>query len=92
MPRREPSVEPILRSMHVNKILLALAAAAVLTTGCASLGLTETEERMATGALIGTAGGAAIGSIAGDAGWGAVVGAGVGAAGGYVYDKSQKAR
>jgi uncharacterized membrane protein len=74
----------------VNKPLLFLASAALLTTGCA--GMTDTEQHTLSGALIGTAGGAAIGSIAGDAGWGAVIGAGVGAAGGYMYDKSEKAR
>jgi len=74
----------------LKRTLYALVAAAALTTGCA--GLTDTQERTATGALVGVAGGAAIGSIAGDAGWGAVIGAGVGAAGGYVYDRSQKAQ
>ena len=74
----------------MNKTLLSLASAALLTTGCA--GMTDTEQHTLSGALIGTAGGAAIGSIAGDAGWGAVIGAGVGAAGGYMYDKSEKAR
>jgi hypothetical protein len=74
----------------VNKTTISLIAAAILTTGCA--GMTDTGERTATGALVGMAGGATIGSIAGDAGWGAVVGAGVGAAGGYVYDRSQKAK
>jgi hypothetical protein len=74
----------------LKRTLFALVAAAALTTGCA--GLTDTQQRTATGALVGVAGGAAIGSIAGDAGWGAVIGAGVGAAGGYAYDKSQKAQ
>lgn len=63
----------------MNKTLLALAVAAVLSTGCASLGLTDTEERTA----ISAAGGATIGSIAGDAGWGAGAG--------YPYDKNRKA-
>jgi len=74
----------------LKRTLFALVAAAALTAGCA--GLTDTQQRTATGALVGVAGGAAIGSIAGDAGWGAVIGAGVGAAGGYVYDRSQKAQ
>jgi hypothetical protein len=74
----------------LKRTLFALVAAAALTTGCA--GLTDTQQRTATGALVGVAGGAAIGSIAGDAGWGAVIGAGAGAAGGHVYDKSQKAQ
>lgn len=76
--------------MLVNKTTFSLIAAAILLTGCA--GMTDTDQRTATGALAGMAGGAAIGSIAGDAGWGAVTGAGVGAAGGYVYDRNQKAK
>jgi hypothetical protein len=73
----------------VNKTLIALTAAAVLTTGCATLGLNDSEQRT-TGSLAGTAGGATIGSIAGDAGWGAAAGAG--APGGYGSDRSQKAK
>lgn len=67
----------------MKRTLIALTAAAVLTTGCASLGLTDTEQRVETGALAGTAGGATIGSIAGETGWGSV-------GGGNVYDRSQK--
>jgi hypothetical protein len=74
----------------VNKTLIALiasTAAAALTTGCATLGLNDSEQRT-TGSLAGTAGGATIGSIAGDAGWGAAAGA----PGGYGSDRSQKAK
>lgn len=90
MPTPGSLSSPIQGSTHVRRTLFAMATAAALLAGCA--GMTDTEQRTATGALIGTAGGAAIGSIAGDAGWGAVIGAGVGAAGGYVYDRSQKAK
>jgi Glycine zipper len=75
----------------VTRRLFALVAAAALTTGCAGFpGFSDTQHGPATGALAGVAGGGAIGSIAGDTGWGAVTGAGVGAGGGYVYDKGQK--
>jgi uncharacterized protein YceK len=73
----------------VNKTLIALAAAAVLTSGCAALGLNDAEQGT-SGSLAGTAGGATIGSIAGDAGWGAA--AGPGAPGGYRSDRGQKAK
>ena len=66
----------------MNKTLIALAGAAGLATGGASLGLSDTEERTA----ISAPGGATISSIAGDAGWGAVAGTG------YRYDKTQKPR
>lgn len=69
----------------MNKTLIALAAAAALASGCATLGLTDADQRAATAGLAGTAGGATIGSIAGETGWGA-------AAGGQVYDRSQKAK
>lgn len=72
----------------MKQTLIALTAAAVLTAGCATLGLNDTEQRT-TGALAGTAGGATIGSIAGDAGWGAA--AGTGAPSGYGASRGQKA-
>ena len=74
----------------MNNRLISMTAAAVLLSGCA--GMTDTQQRTLSGAAIGAAGGAAIGAIAGDAGWGAVIGTGVGAASGYMYDKSQKSK
>ncbi|MEI6414969.1 MAG: glycine zipper domain-containing protein [Pseudomonadota bacterium] len=49
-----------------------------------------TQDRVATGALVGAAAGGIIGSTSGNLGAGALVGAGVGALGGYLYDKSKK--
>jgi hypothetical protein len=66
--------------------LIALTAAAALTAGCATLGLNDTDQR-ATGALAGTAGGATIGSIAGETGWGA---AAAGVPSGYGASRGQK--
>ncbi len=69
------------RSTHVTRLLYALVAAAALTAGCAGFpGFTDSQ-----GTLAGTAGGATVGSIAGDTGWGATVG-------GNTYDKRQKAQ
>ena len=54
-------------------------------------GMSDTQQRALTGAGAGAAGGAIIGTIAGNTGLGAIIGAGTGAAGGYLYDKHQKA-
>jgi uncharacterized membrane protein len=76
--------------MRTNKTMVSLGAAAILLTGCA--GMTDTQQRTLSGAAMGAAGGAAIGAISGEAGWGAVIGTGVGAAGGYLYDRNQRPR
>ncbi len=68
---------------------LPIALAALLTlSGCA--GMSDTQRRTATGAGVGAAGGALIGSFSANAGRGALIGAGVGALGGYLYDQDQK--
>ncbi|WP_118135008.1 glycine zipper family protein [Oceanicella sp. SM1341] len=64
--------------------ILALCAALALTA-CSDLN--DTQQRAATGTIIGAGSGAVIGAIAGDAGMGALIGAGAGAVGGLVYDK-----
>jgi hypothetical protein len=70
----------------VIRNLLALVAAAALTAGCAGFpGFPDTHQGTGSVALSGMAGGAAIGSIAGDTGWGAATSS-------YAYDKSQKAQ
>ncbi|WP_462322712.1 glycine zipper domain-containing protein [Halochromatium sp.] len=51
---------------------------------------TTTTERAASAGLFGAAAGAALGSLSADAGAGALIGAGVGALGGYLYDQHQK--
>jgi hypothetical protein len=66
---------------------LALIALFVLS-GCA--GMSDTERRTAEGGLIGAAGGALIGSFSANAGKGALIGAGVGAVGGYLFDQHKK--
>lgn len=76
-------------SEHVmKKILLVstLALSALTLGGCG----TTTGERAGSGALMGAAGGALIGSLSAQAGAGALIGAGVGAVGGYLYDQYEK--
>ena len=72
----------------MKKILLAstLALSALTLGGCG----TTTGERAGSGALMGAAGGALIGSLSAQAGAGALIGAGVGAVGGYLYDQYEK--
>jgi hypothetical protein len=63
-------------------ILIAGFAGALLLAGCG----TNTGDRLASGALIGAAGGAAIGALAGDPGTGAAIGAVAGGAVGAATD------
>ena len=71
--------------MKTLRIALALPAAFALS-GCG----TTTTSRAGSGALMGAAGGAAIGSISGNAGRGALIGAGAGALGGFLFDQHQR--
>lgn len=75
--------------MRSTRLALLLIAGLGMS-GCA--GLTETQQRTATGALGGGALGGVIGSFSGNAGLGALLGAGVGGAGGYLYDQSQQSQ
>ena len=63
-----------------------LSLSALTLAGCG----TTTGERAGSGALMGAAGGALIGSLSAQAGAGALIGAGAGALGGYLYDQYQK--
>ena len=72
-----------------QKPLIPILLSASLLTACA--GMTSTQQRTLSGAAIGTAGGMAIGAIAGGSVvTGAAVGAAAGALGGYLYDQNQK--
>ena len=73
-----------------NLKIPAAFAAVLLLAGCA--GMTDTQRRTATGAGAGAATGALIGSFSANAGKGALIGAGVGALGGYIYDQNQKSQ
>lgn len=67
-------------------LIPALLITAVTLGGCGS----TTGTRTASGALMGAAAGAAIGSLTAEAGAGALIGVGVGALGGYLYDQHLK--
>lgn len=67
--------------MRRTLLLPAVLAITLGVGGCANNTL--------TGAGLGAATGGVIGSLTADAGWGALIGAGVGAAGGYLYDQSR---
>jgi len=70
------------------KRLVAIAICAVALGGCGDM--TATQQRAASGTLIGAGGGAVIGAIAGNAALGAGIGAAAGLAGGLIYDKAKK--
>jgi hypothetical protein len=70
--------------------LATVLGLALIAGGCADM--TSTQQQTLSGAAIGTAGGLAIGAIAGDAGMGALIGAGAGAAGGYLYNRNQESK
>ncbi len=67
----------------------AIPLALVAAIGLSACG-TTTGERAGSGALMGAAGGALVGSLSANAGAGALIGAGAGALGGYLYDQHEK--
>ncbi len=70
----------------MTKTLVAVPLAAILLMGCS--GMSNTEQKMLSGGAIGAAAGAGITAIAGgNPIWGAVGGAAVGTAGGYLMSK-----
>jgi uncharacterized membrane protein len=81
---QNPSEDQIMRILSLSLIVVA----AIASSGCAEM--SETGRRTTTGAGVGAATGALIGSFSGDAGKGALIGGAVGAAGGYLYDRSKK--
>lgn len=72
---------------NLNRLFAVGAlAGALLLVGCG----TTTTERAGSGALMGAAGGALIGSLSANAGAGALIGAGAGALGGFLVDQHRK--
>jgi hypothetical protein len=71
--------------MKTMGIILSLATALALS-GCG----TTTTSRAGSAALMGGATGAALGSLSGNAGRGALIGVGAGALGGFLYDQHRK--
>lgn len=72
-----------------RRTIPALGLTLGLAIGLIGCGTTTTE-RAGSAALLGAAGGAAIGSLSANAGAGALIGAGVGALGGFLYDQHRK--
>lgn len=70
------------------KNIIAVIVTCAILTGCSNMN--QTQQRAASGTLIGAGAGAALGAIGGNAGLGAAVGAGAGLAGGLIYDKVKK--
>jgi osmotically inducible lipoprotein OsmB len=71
-------------AMRSKRFFIAVLGVAVMLTGCA--GMTDKEQRMATGATIG---GAAVGVATGSWGW-AAVGAAAGAGTGYLIEAQRQ--
>jgi hypothetical protein len=69
-----------------------LLLAGALTLGGCEGGTDPTLMRTGTGAAGGAAVGGLIGSMSGNFGWGALIGAGAGAAGGLLFDYHQRER
>lgn len=74
--------------MHMTR----LACIALLTFGLTACTGDNTVDRTAIGAGGGALVGGALGSLSGNFGWGALIGAGAGAAGGLLYDYNQRTR
>lgn len=69
-----------------TSLFVILLSSPLLLAGCGE----TTTSRAGSGALMGAAGGALIGSLSADAGRGAAIGAGVGALGGFLFDQHQR--
>jgi len=85
----DSSSSVLLKSGASEMIKTAIPLVLVAAIGIGGCGAT-TGERAGSGALMGAAGGALIGSLSANAGAGALIGAGVGALGGYLYDQHKK--
>ncbi|MBL0931766.1 MAG: hypothetical protein IBJ15_16835 [Alphaproteobacteria bacterium] len=84
-----PQVSSLKRPSLKRSAAVALVLAAALFTSACQM--TQTENRVATGAAIGTGVGAAASIIGGGVLLtNTLVGAGVGAAGGWLYDQAKK--
>ena len=69
-----------------HRLLPLLLLSALALTACGE----TTTTRAGSGALMGAATGAAIGSLSGNAGRGAAIGAGTGAVGGFLFDQHRR--
>ncbi len=69
-----------------HRLLPLLILSALALTACGE----TTTSRAGSGALMGAATGAAIGSLSGNAGRGAAIGAGTGVVGGFLFDQHRR--
>ena len=78
----------------MKKLFAIILMAAFMATGVACTTLSPTQQGVASGAALGTLGGAGVAAISGGSvGWGALAGAGMGAlAGGIVGNQQEKSR
>lgn len=83
-------VTALVSPRHAGKaVAIALSVAALGLGGCSNM--TQSEQRILSGAAIGTVGGALVGAATGGSTvWGGVIGAAAGATGGYVYDQVKR--
>ncbi|HEV7264355.1 MAG TPA: YMGG-like glycine zipper-containing protein [Falsiroseomonas sp.] len=73
-----------------NARIIMLAAGLLALGACAGREgplPSPTSENIVAPAALGAATGGLLGSLSGDFGWGALIGAGAGAAGGYLFDQ-----
>jgi hypothetical protein len=70
------------------KAVSAALLCGLVLGGCSNM--SDTQQRAASGTLIGAGGGAILGAIGGNAALGAVAGAAAGLAGGLIYDSVKK--
>ncbi|MBK5940558.1 glycine zipper family protein [Halochromatium roseum] len=71
---------------RIGLLVVVMIVATLVLIGCGE----TTTSRAGSGALMGAAGGAAIGSLSGNAGRGAAIGAGTGLIGGYLFDQHRR--
>ena len=75
--------------MRTLTLIITLMLIASLVFGCS--GLSTREQRVLSGGAIGAGAGAATSLITGGSlGWGAAIGAGGGALGGFIYDEMKR--
>lgn len=70
-----------------NRTIAVLTAAGLLVGGCQNL--TPGQQGAATGGALGAVAGGLLGSLSGNFGWGALIGAAAGGAGGYLVERGQ---
>lgn len=70
-----------------HRTIAVLTTAGLLVGACQNL--TPTQQSAATGGALGAVTGGLLGSLSGNFGWGALIGAAAGGAGGYLIERGQ---